>query len=192
MWTVHTYAHARTFTQSVHLVLTDPVAHLGLLECEKPPLQEREAAVVRVLAVDPWSCSKRCQSAAAVLHAWERQDSRADFSVFFNTSEGSACQHSSAQWHLKAVDSLFITASRTACFGKDMFCGCVFVYHKRTDCYQRGQIQINDLWFYKKLSRAEQCFSLILWCYHDLSHYILYSRSQTNPKLKTHKGCVDY
>lgn len=68
-------------------------------------------AVVWVLAVDPRCCSKSCQSASAVLHGWERQDSRADFSVFSYAGEGSACQHTSTQWHLKAVDFLFITVS---------------------------------------------------------------------------------
>lgn len=96
----------------VHLVLTDPVTHLGLLECEEPPLAQRDlqVAVVWVLAADPRRCSKSCQSASAVLHGWERQDSRADFSVFSYTGEGSACQHTSTRWHLKAVDFLFITA----------------------------------------------------------------------------------
>lgn len=62
------YTHA--FTQTLHLVLTDPVAHLGLVECEEPPLSQRDtqAAVVWVLAVDPRHCSKSCQSAFAVLH----------------------------------------------------------------------------------------------------------------------------
>ena len=35
---LHTHTHTCTFTRTVHLVLTDPVAHLGLVECEEPPL----------------------------------------------------------------------------------------------------------------------------------------------------------
>ena len=64
------YTSTLTFTQTVHLVLTDPVAHLGLLECEEPPRSQRDtqAAVVWVLAVDLRRCSKSCQSASAVLH----------------------------------------------------------------------------------------------------------------------------
>lgn len=31
------YIHIYTWTQTVHLEVTDPVAHLGLLECEEPP-----------------------------------------------------------------------------------------------------------------------------------------------------------
>lgn len=61
---IHTHIHR------VHLVLTDPVTHLGLLECEEPPLAQRnlQVAVVWVLAADPRRCSKSCQSASAVLH----------------------------------------------------------------------------------------------------------------------------
>ncbi len=36
------YTHAHMLTQTVHLVLTDPVARVGLVECEKPPLSQRE------------------------------------------------------------------------------------------------------------------------------------------------------
>ena len=148
------YTHINTHLHK-HLVLTDPAAHLGLLESEEPALPPPPpplratwaAAVVWVLAVDPRCCSKRCQSVSALLHGWERQDSRADFSVFFYTGEGDACQHTSAQRHLKAVDSFFITASRTACFGKDMFCVCLHLQEWRTGCYQRWQIQIDDVGF---------------------------------------------
>lgn len=112
----------------MHLVLTDPVAHLGLVVCESHlSLRETQAAVVWVLAVDPRRRSKSCQSASAVLHGWERQDSRADFSVFFYTGEGSACQHTSVQAHLKAVDSLFITANWTAFF-REGYVLCVRVF----------------------------------------------------------------
>ena len=34
---VHPHPLTWTFTQTVHLVPTDSVAHLGLVECEKPP-----------------------------------------------------------------------------------------------------------------------------------------------------------
>lgn len=67
-----------------------------------------------VLAAELRCCSKSCQSASAILHGWGRQDSRADFSVFSYTGEVGGCQHTSAQQHLKAVDFLFGTASRTA------------------------------------------------------------------------------
>lgn len=132
--TIKEHVHIRT--QTVHLVLKDPVAHLGLLECEEPPLSQKDtqAAVVWVLAVDPRRCSKSCQSASAVLHGWERQDSRADFSVFFYTGEGSGCQHTSAQPHLKAVDSLFITEQPFFFFflGRIYFvCACVCTIGKQ-------------------------------------------------------------
>lgn len=141
------YIH--TFTQTVHLELTDPVAHLGLLECEEPPLFQRntQAAVAWVLAVDLRRCSKSCQSASAVLHGWERQDSRADFSVFFYTGEGSACQHTSAQQHLKAVDFLFITASRTAFLF--FFWVGVYVLDVRVFVWLENRLlskETNDLW----------------------------------------------
>lgn len=114
----------RTHITRVHLALTYPVTHLGLLECEEPPLAQRnlQVALVWVLAADPRRCSKCCQSAPVVLHGWERQDSRADFSVFSYTGEGSACQHTSTQWHLKAVDFLSITASCLSIFFVCLFC----------------------------------------------------------------------
>lgn len=61
---VHTDIHR------VHLLLTGLVAHLGLPECEEPPLAQRnlQVAVVRALAADRRRCSKSCQSASAVLH----------------------------------------------------------------------------------------------------------------------------
>lgn len=144
IWTQHSlkgHVCMHTYIQRVHLVLTDPMTHLDLLECEEPPLAQRnlQVAVVRVLVADPRRCSRSCQSASAVLHGWERQDSRADFSVFSYTGEGSACQHTSARWHLKAVDFLFITARRLFFFFFLFLVLCV--RRLRTACYQRRQIK---------------------------------------------------
>lgn len=127
-------------------MLTNLVANLGLVECVKAllclplPLYRLWAGMVQLLAVDSTHCSRLCHSASAVLHGWERQDSRADFSVFSCTGEGSICQHTSALQHLKAVDSLFITARRTACFGKDMFCVGLCLHDWITDC---SEINLN-------------------------------------------------
>lgn len=77
-----TYAN-KHISQSVHLVLTDSVAHLCLLECAwGGDSSQMQAGVVQVLAQDSRYGSKSCLSASAVLHGWERQDSRADFCVF--------------------------------------------------------------------------------------------------------------
>lgn len=110
----------------------------GVWRATSPSLPRLQTVAVQVLAADLRHCSKFCQSASAVLHGWERQDSRADFSVFCYTGEGNTCQHTSAQQHLKAVDSLFITASWTACFGKDMFL-CLCLHDWITGYYQRRQ-----------------------------------------------------
>lgn len=123
VWTKNsTYTHIYTNSASGADRSSGSSGPVGVWRATSLAQRDTQAAVAWVLAVDPRHCSKSCQSASAVLHGWERQDSRADFSVFFYTGKGSACQHASAQPHLKAVDSFFITASGTASLGGRRVC----------------------------------------------------------------------
>lgn len=138
----HTYiqTHTHTFTQTVHLVLTDPVAHLGLAECEEPPLSQRGAGccglglgcgsqtLLQILSVSlccpPWLREAGQQSRFLCVFLHLRRQ-RLPTHISTAAPEGSWLP-----FHYCKPNSFF--------WERYVLCACVF-------------IQIDDLWFCKNV-----------------------------------------
>lgn len=143
------YRIMHTFTQTVHLVLTDPLAHLGLVECEEPPLSfsQRDAGCcglglgcgsqtrLQILSVSlccpPWlrEAGQQSRFLCVFLHWWRQR-----LSTHISTA---APEGSWLPFHYCEPNSLFWEG----------YVLRVHVFVRLAGSYQRRQIQIDDLWF---------------------------------------------